>query len=560
MQLWSNLISAGLDPEMDIRFSKKIKITNQISLVLAFIAFCYVFLFSFLGYITEGLWLLTGVASLLLCVFFNAKKWYLSSRLLCFATVVVAVYTYAWIFGKDTGIQFVFFPCICLPWIYFDIKETKYIVSLTAISVVSYFSYYLSSGIPLIPISPVVEKYICCSISFTVFVYIYICMRFLTVQNNKAEQFLADAYQNFFEDIPTPMWIFDEHTMRFLAVNQKAIESYGYNKEEFLSMNITDICSTEEIAGNKSALQNETVNYRSLDAGYILHRKKNGALFYAHILTNSTQYNGLKARVVQAIDVNDKVVTERHLEELKISQEKLKIQGEELIKSNKELDSFVYSVSHDLRAPLSSMHGIIDICESETNDATVLEYMGMLKTCISKLDGFIIDILDYSKNARIGINRDEINFKELLDEVADNLKFMGDATQRQVDIRIKINQGNTFYTDKRRLSIILNNLISNAIRYQNEKIPDPFVEIIVNVADNVAGISIKDNGIGIPQQYQEKIFDMFFRLSLNSLGSGLGLYIVKETIAKINGNIEVKSEIGKGSEFSIYLPDLKCYS
>ena len=164
--------------------------------------------------------------------------------------------------------------------------------------------------------------------------------------------------------------------------------------------------------------------------------------------------------------------------------------------------------------------------------------------------------MDYSRNARLEIEKEEINFNELLSEISNNLRFMGDPAKRQVDIRVNIAQDNLFYSDRNRLTIILNNLVSNAIRYQNEAIPDPFVDIQVNIDDKSANISISDNGIGIPKQFQDKIFEMFFRVSKNTTGSGLGLYIVKEAIEKLNGKIELSSEEGKGSTFNIYLKNL----
>ena len=110
-------------------------------------------------------------------------------------------------------------------------------------------------------------------------------------------------------------------------------------------------------------------------------------------------------------------------------------------------------------------------------------------------------------------------------------------------------------TDKNRLNIILNNLISNAITYQDPSKNDPLVNIKVDMSDTETNIIVKDNGIGISKELQEKIFDMFFRGSENSDGSGLGLYIVKESVEKLNGTINVRSVPGKGSEFRVLIPN-----
>ena len=230
--------------------------------------------------------------------------------------------------------------------------------------------------------------------------------------------------------------------------------------------------------------------------------------------------------------------------------------NDELKKSNKELDSFVYSVSHDLRAPLSSMLGVVGLCEMGTLDPFMLKNVTLLKTSIKKLDGFIMDILDYSRNSRLEVDRQEIHFTELLNDISGNLKFMGAEDQRKVDIRTAIRNGVAFYSDKSRIGIILNNLISNSIRYQNPQAAEPYVEVNVDVSESAADIRVRDNGIGIDKENQEKVFNMFYRVSSKSIGSGLGLYIVKEAVEKLHGAIELRSEPGKGCEFSIHLPNL----
>jgi len=230
--------------------------------------------------------------------------------------------------------------------------------------------------------------------------------------------------------------------------------------------------------------------------------------------------------------------------------------NDNLKKSNRELDSFVYSVSHDLRAPLSSMLGVVGLCEMGTLDPFMQKNITLIKTSIRKLDGFIIDILDYSRNSRLEIDHQEIHFSDLLTDVSNNLKFMGTDDQKKVDVRTTVRNGVPFYSDKGRISIILNNLISNSIRYQNPQAPDPFVEINVNVSESAADILVKDNGIGISEENQVKVFNMFYRVSDKSIGSGLGLYIVKEAVEKLKGVLELRSEIGKGTEFVIRLPNL----
>lgn len=249
--------------------------------------------------------------------------------------------------------------------------------------------------------------------------------------------------------------------------------------------------------------------------------------------------------------------SERHIEQsfeigrLQVAE----VQKEELLKSNMELDRFVYSVSHDLRAPLTSMLGVVDLSESLTSDEMALKHFGMLKNSIIKLDGFIKDILDYSRNSRVEVKHEEINFKQILDEISANLKYMC-IQSPMVDISVNISNPRAFYSDKNRINVVLNNLISNSIRYRNPTSDNPYVKVQVNTSESGASISIQDNGIGIDKEFHPKIFDMFYRISEASEGSGLGLYIVKEMVNKMEGKINLQSELGAGTTFNISIPNI----
>lgn len=284
--------------------------------------------------------------------------------------------------------------------------------------------------------------------------------------------------------------------------------------------------------------QSRTIIYRTL-------RKDGNYIWCERISTNL-----LDDPAVRGIVSNLRNITER-----KEQEEALKASNEELKKSNAELDRFVYSVSHDLRAPLASILGLSQLAETETTDSEVLECLELIKTSVKKLDSFIQDILDYSRNARTDVKTESIHFEELLHDIQNNIKFIitGD---RKVKLEVNVQNGVDFHTDKGRVSIILNNLLSNAIRYHNPDAPQPYVKMNVQLSKDAALITVKDNGIGISAENREKIFEMFFRVSSRSMGSGLGLYIVKETVEKLKGKIELISEPGKGTEFTVVLPNL----
>jgi signal transduction histidine kinase len=247
--------------------------------------------------------------------------------------------------------------------------------------------------------------------------------------------------------------------------------------------------------------------------------------------------------------------TIQDITERKAHEQTLEKTNQDLIKSNHELDKFVYSVSHDLRAPLLSMQGIVEITEEYTEEELTALHMTMLKGSIGRLDLFIGDILNYSRNARGEISLVNIDFQKVLLEISHDLKFMS-ADSKKVDIQLEIDQQGDFYSDNGRLRIIINNLISNSIRYHDPLQEKPFVRITAKTTESTSCIEVEDNGIGIPEAYHQKVFEMFSRVSENSTGSGLGLYIVRETVDKLKGEILMESQPGKGTKFTLNLPNL----
>ena len=230
-------------------------------------------------------------------------------------------------------------------------------------------------------------------------------------------------------------------------------------------------------------------------------------------------------------------------------------QNDALKKVNIELDRFVYSASHDLRSPLSSILGLINVARKDVS-GDKMAYMNMIEKSVLKLDSFISDIIDFSRNARIEIVTEQIDFNTLLKDVFDDLLFL--ENYKKIERIINIKSVKSFHSDKKRLRVILSNILANAIKHHYpEQRDNPFIEI--EIVDTITGIliRIKDNGPGIEQKYLKDIFKMFFRATSRTSGSGLGLYIVEETISKLHGSITVNSILGEGTVFTAKLPTVK---
>ncbi len=257
------------------------------------------------------------------------------------------------------------------------------------------------------------------------------------------------------------------------------------------------------------------------------------------------------AILIICIDFMQKLneTSERELKELAME---VKAQNLHLEKTNAELDRFLYSTSHDLRSPLSSIKGLVNIARYETADTKMQGYFTMMIDRVDKLDFFVKDIIDYSKNARTEIREEQVDFTLLLNEVTENLKFIEGA--QSIHFQNKVSIGHSILSDKNRLSVVLNNLMANAIKYHDPRKDRQWIEVEVSNSNGTIKLTVSDNGMGIGQEHQDRIFDMFYRGTFLSKGSGLGLYIVKETVSKMKGTICVESSPGIGSSFLITIP------
>jgi signal transduction histidine kinase len=242
------------------------------------------------------------------------------------------------------------------------------------------------------------------------------------------------------------------------------------------------------------------------------------------------------------------------LQENSMVETKLIKSNEEATKVNEELDRFVYSASHDMRAPLSSLLGLIGIAEKAETPQETLQCLSMMRGRVHVMDGFIREITDYSRNARMALEVRELSFHECVSSVLNNLLFLSDRDR--IAITLSIAPEIKVVTDETRLKVILNNLISNAIKYFDPSKENPVIHIWAGNEQGHFSFSVKDNGRGIGLEHREKIFDMFYRATTAGEGTGLGLYIVSESLQKLNGHITVESEEGMGSTFTVRLPQV----
>jgi signal transduction histidine kinase len=234
-----------------------------------------------------------------------------------------------------------------------------------------------------------------------------------------------------------------------------------------------------------------------------------------------------------------------------VSKKEIEVKNENLILVNNELDRFVYSASHDLRSPITSLKGLIEITQLEDNVSQIREYLRLMYQSLAKQDQFISDIIDYSKNKRKQIVMEPVSLQELFDEAIAQLMHIENANRITFTKELLVDK---IQSDGLRLKIIISNLLSNAIKYADSSKQEMYISIKTFPADGFHNIEVSDNGIGIKDEFKDNIFEMYFGTNKNK-GSGLGLYIVKEAVENIKGNISVCSESTIGSKFIVTIPN-----
>lgn len=363
-------------------------------------------------------------------------------------------------------------------------------------------------------------------------------------EKKKTELALIESEKNLqtiFELTPIPLIVTKLYEGTVMMANEATEALLGVNHVNVIGSNSGTLFMNE---ADRKKLQGEL--------------KRNGRAQFVEVVLKTTKQEPitclvsceiiyLKGEIALLSSIFD--ITDR-----KQYEEELINKNNELKKTNTELDKFVYSTSHDLRAPLLSVLGLIDLCEEGVAQNEMLfKAHQMMRSSIHRLDNTIKGILDYSRNTRIEPVFELLDVTDIINKLINNIKYMKEA--HEVQFNLDINKTFSFYGDKMRFTSVLNNLITNAVKYQRSDEPCKEVNIKFNCNKEQVVLQVSDNGEGIPEDKMDRLFGMFVRLSSNSSGSGLGLYTSKEMIEKMGGSISVSNKKDQGTIFTVKLPN-----
>lgn len=336
-----------------------------------------------------------------------------------------------------------------------------------------------------------------------------------------------------------------DDTLREKIIGMTDLEYVRYRKRpDTIAENRMSFIETVLLGGNSPELTEE-------------HSMPNGSSKFLELRYHFEP--GSKYVIGYGIDITNTVNHTKDLEakneELKLSKQELREKYDELAKLNSDLDSFIYSTSHNLRSPLTSVQGIVNILvEDELPIEERLFFLNQIKEITSALEGTIIDIIEYSRNTRTDVEYALIDMEKLATNSFEVNKYY---SNHSIDFSIEHHKEANFYSDLKRVTSILDNIISNAIKYIDKNKEKKEIKIKIKINEENCFIELEDNGIGMSQKVLEKAFNMFYRGSSQASGTGLGLFMVKEMLEKIGGQIEVSSAPGNGTKMCLTFKNFK---
>jgi PAS domain S-box-containing protein len=329
---------------------------------------------------------------------------------------------------------------------------------------------------------------------------------------------------------------------KVLFTNRLFIQSFGFkNNRSAKGTSVRDLFIDPD---DYRQLKLKLINGKSVQQRVVNFKKLNGnkMVTLANIQSNLNE-NDERIFNWTVLDISERVEFENNLEQKNL----------QLAKINNQMEKFLYSTSHDLRSPITSILGLVNLARMHSIDQTIIDYVGKIEASAQKLEKIIRDTISFSKTTYQNIHSEKVDFETIIWKIINT--HHNDDNFNRLKVEVTIRGEAPFYSDPDRLEIILDNLVRNAIQFLDVTKVRPFLHVLVTLVPAHVTIEIHDNGIGIARQYFDQIFKMFYKASVHSKGAGLGLYIAKEGVEQLAGNISVESEVGFGSVFKVFIPN-----
>lgn len=378
--------------------------------------------------------------------------------------------------------------------------------------------------------------------------------RAYAIQLSRRQEELLSQRVALFELAPNPLWVVDLDSLHFLAVNPAAEQFYGYTPNEFYAKKLPDMRAEEEKTTLNAMIEALTLN--KLHRYTTRHMRKDGQIVDVTVTGRMTIWNGKPAAVFSITDITELLQTERTLRELTQQlEQRVAERTADLQRKNRELETFAYSISHDLKAPLRGIDGysrllLEDHVQSLNEEGR--EFLHAIRRGASQMAQLIDALLEYSRLERRNLVVSRVELQPLIDTLLN--EFQSDIQARAVQVTVNLPFESVDH-DFPSLYQALHNLLENALKFSNNQ-PHPHIEIGGEERQNSRILWVRDNGIGFDMQYHDRLFEIFQRLnhSEDYPGTGIGLVIVRKAMERIGGRVWAVSTPGKGATFFLEIP------
>jgi signal transduction histidine kinase len=225
---------------------------------------------------------------------------------------------------------------------------------------------------------------------------------------------------------------------------------------------------------------------------------------------------------------------------------------QKLVEVNHELKTFMYRASHDIRGPVSSLKGLINVAKMEKEPVEMRKLVSMMDLSAEKLDKIVIDLIETLGIRDQEIHKQQIDFEKVVYDILREYEHLSKIGS--IRFSVDVSTSEPFFSDPHILTMVLKRIIENAVKFHNYSMPGSFVKINVTEGKKGVNISISDNGTGIKEDLSERVFEMFYKANNEIGGSGLGLYLVKIAVEKLGGKVNLKSRELMGTTVNVFLP------